>query len=121
MGSQYYPSFPFFLGVLLCLTSCDIGSEEKCISVSKNSEELRLDTLVLNSPKKNKIYHAQLRFSGEVKDTLNLKFGPKNQLILGPGKYDSLLYEGDWYADPMILSTSGGKGSHLEFCTKFFY
>jgi hypothetical protein len=107
--------------ILSVFTSCGIGSEEKCITLFKDSDEQSLDTLLIDSANRNSIYHAELRLAGEVKDTLNLGVGSSLQVELLPGKYDTLIYKGDWYADPMVLNTEGGKGSELSFCTRFYY
>ncbi|GAB2479338.1 hypothetical protein GCM10027164_05690 [Algoriphagus taiwanensis] len=98
-----------------------MGSEEKCISLLKNSNAESLDTLVIDSPNRNKIYHAELCLTGELVDTVKLGIHPNFQVMLFPGNYDSLIYKGDWYGDPMVLKTEGGMGSQMEFCAKFFY
>ena len=112
------------LGLLIIpsvLSSCGMGSEEKCIILFKVSDEQSLDTLLIDSANRNMIYHTELQLSGEVKDTLNLGVGSALQVELLPGKYDTLIYKGDWYADPMVLKSEGGKGSELSFCARFYY
>ncbi|GMQ31995.1 hypothetical protein [Algoriphagus taiwanensis] len=121
MSNQFYSLFLFWIGILLFLTSCGMGSEEKCISLLKNSNAESLDTLVIDSPNRNKIYHAELCLTGELVDTVKLGIHPNFQVMLFPGNYDSLIYKGDWYGDPMVLKTEGGMGSQMEFCAKFFY
>ena len=107
--------------ILSVLSSCGMGSEEKCIILFKVSDEQSLDTLLIDSANRNMIYHTELQLSGEVKDTLNLGVGSALQVELLPGKYDTLIYKGDWYADPMVLKSEGGKGSELSFCARFYY
>ncbi|GMQ28127.1 hypothetical protein [Algoriphagus confluentis] len=113
------------IGILLVFvsvfSSCGSGSEEDCFTLSELSDQQSLDTLLIASPNRNSIYHAELRFSGEVKDTMSIAFESNFQLKLAPGKYDSLIYKGDWYGDPMVVKTSGGEGSVGEFCARFFY
>ena len=99
MSNQFYSLFLFWIGILLFLTSCGMGSEEKCISLLKNSNAESLDTLVIDSPNRNKIYHVELRLVGELKEKVKLEIPPNFKLDLLPGTYDSLIYKGDWYGD----------------------
>lgn len=112
------------LGLMLLLsvfTSCGMGSEEKCTSITLDADRPIIDTLMIDSPNRNSIHHAELQLSGEVKDNLKVGVGSFFKVELLPGKYDTLIYKGDWYADPMVLKTEGGKGSELSFCARFFY
>ena len=121
MSNQFYSPFTFWMGILLSFTSCGMGAEEKCITLSKDSDEKSFDTLVIDSFNRNKIYHAELRLAGELKDKVEFEIQPNFQVDLLPGTYDTLIYKGDWYGDPMVLKIEGGKGSRMEFCAKFFY
>lgn len=107
--------------LLSVFTSCGKRAEEKCTSITLGADRSLIDTLMIDSPNRNMIYHAELQLSGEVKDTLSLGVGSSLQVELLPGKYDTLIYQGDWYADPMVLKAEGGKGSELSFCAMFYY
>lgn len=107
--------------LLSVFTSCGKRSEEKCTSMTMGADRSLIDTLMIDSLNRNSIYYAELHLSGEVKDTLSLGVGSALQVELFPGKYDTLIYQGDWYADPMVLKSEGGKGSELSFCARFYY
>ncbi|PZV78101.1 hypothetical protein CLV31_11877 [Algoriphagus aquaeductus] len=106
--------------ILSVFTSCGMRAEEKCTSITLGADRPIIDTLMIDSPDRNSIHHAELQLSGEVKDTLKLGIGSFFQVELLPGKYDTLIYKGDWYADPMVLNAEGGKGSDLSFCARFY-
>lgn len=107
--------------LLSVFTSCGKRAEEICTSVTLGADLPIIDTLVIDSPNRNSIHHAEFQLSGEVKDTLKVGVGSFFQVELLPGKYDTLIYKGDWYADPMVLNAIGGKGSDLSFCARFYY
>jgi len=107
--------------LLSVFTSCGKRAEEICTSVILGADLPIIDTLMIDSPNRNSIHHAELQLSGEVKDTLKVGVGSFFQVELLPRKYDTLIYKGDWYADPMVLNTEGGKGSELSFCARFYY
>ncbi|MBC6367260.1 hypothetical protein [Algoriphagus sp. AK58] len=107
--------------LLSVFTSCGMRAEEKCISITLGADRPIIDTLMIDSSNRNSIHHAELQLSGEVKDTLKVGVGSFFQVELLPGKYDTLIYKGDWYADPMVLKAEGGKGSELSFCARFYY
>lgn len=112
------------LSLMLLLSvfySCGKRAEEKCTSITLGADRPIIDTLMIDSSNRNSIHHAELQLSGEVKDTLKLGVGSFFQVELLPGKYDTLIYKGDWYADPMVLNAIGGKGSDLSFCARFYY
>nr|WP_287938992.1 hypothetical protein [Algoriphagus sp.] len=106
--------------ILSVFTSCGKRAEEKCTSITLGADRPIIDTLMIDSSNRNSIHHAELQLSGEVKDTLKVGVGSFFQVELLPGKYDTLIYKGDWYADPMVLKAEGGKGSELSFCARFY-
>jgi hypothetical protein len=71
--------------------------------------------------KRNSVYAAKIWMTGKITDTIELRIDKVKEIQLFPGEYDSLIYKGDWYADPMVLEAQGGSGSSLEFCATFYY
>ena len=94
-----------------------------------------IDTLFLKESVKNQIYAADLRvkgtledsmlvnilFSGSVVDSIQANSAKLMRIHLPPGSYDTLIYEGDWSGDPMVLESTGKPGAKLEFCATFFF
>jgi hypothetical protein len=94
-----------------------------------------IDTLFLKESVKNQIYAADLRvkgtledsmlvnilFSGSVVDRIQVNSAKLMRIHLPPGSYDTLIYEGDWSGDPMVLESTGKPGAKLEFCATFFF
>lgn len=101
--------------------ACDIGKEDQCIAIEISSHETVLDSLVVDKSIKNRIYSAKLYLKGDIEEKVDLTISNRKSLVLMPGSYDSLIFQGDWYADPMILELKGKSGSDLRFCATFFY
>ncbi|MCS4433996.1 hypothetical protein [Aquiflexum gelatinilyticum] len=85
------------------------------------SDKIKVDTLVINYPERNQIYSTELRMKGEVSETVLVNIEGIKNLQLPPGIYDSLIYKGDWYGNPMVLEVKGNSGTQLEFCANFYF
>jgi hypothetical protein len=120
---------------VLSLVSCSMGSREICKDMEVPISGYHIDTLILDESVINRIYAADLRakgtledsmlvnlwFSGSVGDSIHANSAKLMRIHLPPGSYDTLIYEGDWYGDPMVLESTGKPGAKLEFCATFFF
>jgi hypothetical protein len=128
--------FKGFLALaVLSLVSCSMGSREICKDMEVPISGYRIDTLILDESVINRIYAADLRakgtledsmlvnlwFSGSVGDSIHASSAKLMRIHLPPGSYDTLIYEGDWYGDPMVLESMGKPGAKLKLCATFFF
>jgi hypothetical protein len=128
--------FKGFLALaVLSMVSCSMGSREICKEVEVSISGYHIDTLILDESVINRIYAADLRAKGTLEDSMlvNLWFSGSlgdsiqaNSLKLKsfhfpPGSYDTLIFKGDWYGNPMVLESSAKAGAKLEFCATFYF
>jgi hypothetical protein len=120
---------------VLSLVSCSMGSREICKDMEVPISGYRIDTLILDESVINRIYAADLRakgtledsmlvnlwFSGSVGDSIHANSAKLMRIHLPPGSYDTLIYEGDWYGDPMVLESMGKPGAKLKLCATLFF
>jgi hypothetical protein len=120
---------------VLSMYSCSSGSLKICKDMEVPISGYHIDTLFLKESVKNQIYAADLRvkgtledsmlvnilFSGSVVDSIQANSAKLMRIHLPPGSYDTLIYEGDWSGDPMVLESTGKPGAKLEFCATFFF
>ena len=123
------------LMALIGMVSCSMGSREICKDMEIPISGYRIDTLLLDKSVINRIYAADLRakgtledfmlvniwFSGSVADSIQANSAKLMRIHLPPGSYDTLIFKGDWYGNPMVLESTGKPGAKLEFCATFFF
>ena len=128
-----------FMGIslmaLIGMVSCSMGSREICKDMEIPISGYRIDTLILDESVINRIYAAELRakgtledsmlvnlwFSGSVGDSIHANSAKLMRIHLPPGSYDTLVFKGDWYGNPMVLEATGKPGAKLELCATFFF
>jgi hypothetical protein len=128
--------FKGFLALeVLSMVSCSMGSREICKDMEIPISGYHIDTLILDESVINRIYAADLRakgtledsmlvnlwFSGSVGDSIHANSAKLMRIHLPPGSYDTLVFKGDWYGNPMVLESTGAPGAKLEFCATFFF
>ena len=120
---------------VLSIYSCSMGSREICKDVEVPISGYHIDTLILDESVINRIYAADLRakgtledsmlvniwFSGSVGDSIHANSAKLMRIHLPPGSYDTLIFKGDWYGNPMVLEATGKPGVKLEFCATFYF
>ncbi len=120
---------------VLSIYSCSIGSREICKDVEVPISGYHIDTLILDESVINRIYAADLHakgtledsmlvnlwFSGSLGDSIHANSAKLMRIYLPPGSYDTLIFKGDWYGNPMVLESTGKAGAKLEFCATFFF
>ena len=120
---------------VLSIYSCSMGSREICKDVEVPISGYHIDTLILDESVINRIYAADLRakgtledsmlvnlwFSGSVGDSIHANSAKLMRIHLPPGSYDTLVFKGDWYGNPMVLEATGKPGAKLELCATFFF
>ena len=120
---------------VLSIYSCSMGSREICKDVEVPISGYHIDTLILDESVINRIYAADLRakgtledsmlvniwFSGSLGDSIQANSAKLMRIHLPPGSYDTLIFKGDWYGNPMVLESTGKAGAKLEFCATFFF
>ena len=125
----------FLALAVLSMVSCSMGSREICKDMEGPISGYHIDTLILDESVINRIYAADLRakgtlvdsmlvniwFSGSVGDSIQANSEKLMRIHLPPGSYDTLIFKGDWYGDPMVLESTGKVGAKLEFCATFFF
>ena len=123
------------LMALIGMVSCSMGSREICKDMEVPISGYHIDTLILDESVINRIYAADLRakgtledsmlvnlwFSGSVGDSILANSAKLMRIHLPPGSYDTLIFKGDWYGNPMVLESTGKAGAKLEFCATFFF
>ena len=123
------------LMALIGMVSCSMGSREICKDMEVPISGYHIDTLILNESVINRIYAADLRakgtledsmrvniwFSGSLGDSIHANSEKLMRIHLPPGSYDTLIFKGDWYGNPMVLESTGKPGAKLEFCATFFF
>jgi len=112
-----------------------MGSREICKDMEVPISGYHIDTLILDESVINRIYATDLRakgtledsmlvnlwFSGSLGDSIHANSAKLMRIHLPPGSYDTLIFKGDWYGDPMVLESIGKVGAKLEFCATFFF
>ena len=123
------------LMALIGMVSCSMGSREICKDMEVPISGYHIDTLILDESVINRIYAADLRakgtlvdsmlvniwFSGSLGDSIHANSAKLMRIHLPPGSYDTLVFKGDWYGNPMVLESTGTPGAKLEFCATFFF
>ncbi len=123
------------LMALIGMVSCSMGSREICKDMEVPISGYHIDTLILDESVINRIYAADLRakgtledsmlvniwFSGSVGDSILANSAKLMRIHLPPGSYDTLIFKGDWYGNPMVLESMGKPGAKLELCATFFF
>ena len=125
----------FLALAVLSMVSCSMGSREICKDMEVPISGYHIDTLILDESVINRIYATDLRakgtledsmlvnlwFSGSLGDSIHANSARLMRIHLPPGSYDTLIFKGDWYGDPMLLESTGKVGAKLEFCATFFF
>ncbi len=120
---------------VLSIYSCSMGSREICKDMEVPISGYRIDTLIFDESVINRIYAADLRakgtledsmlvnlwFSGSVGDSIHANSAKLMRIHLPPGSYDTLIFKGDWYGNPMVLESTSKAGAKLEFCATFYF
>jgi len=123
------------LMALIGMVSCSMGSREICKDMEVPISGYHIDTLILDESVINRIYAADLRakgtledsmlvnlwFSGSLGDSIHANSEKLMRIHLPPGSYDTLIFKGDWYGNPMVLESMGKPGAKLELCATFFF
>lgn len=128
--------FKGFLALaVLGMVSCSMGSREICKDMEVPISRYHIDTLILDESVINRIYAVDLRakgtledsmlvniwFSGSVADSIQANSAKLMRIHLPPGSYDTLIFKGDWYGNPMVLESTGKPSAKLEFCATFYF
>ena len=125
----------FLALAVLSMVSCSMGSREICKDMEVPISGYHIDTLILDESVINRIYATDLRakgtledsrlvnlwFSGSLGDSIHANSAKLMRIHLPPGSYDTLIFKGDWYGNPMVLESTGTPGAKLELCATFFF